>query len=130
MTLTRILVVDDEPKITRLVRDYLERAGYGENFPHHSGHAYGLFQQEKPYFIPAETTPLEVGMIVTLEPGIYIPGLGGFRHSNTVLVTAGGCESLTHYPDSLEYLTLGRGSVFTRLNGALVRRAVGLKDAA
>jgi hypothetical protein len=69
-------------------------------------------------------------MLISVEPGIYIPGLGGFRHSNTVLVTAGGCESLTRYPDSLERLTLSGGKVLTRLSGALVREGVGLRNAA
>jgi len=61
------------------VRGTIEKAGYGSNFPHHSGHAYGLFQQERPYIIPAESMPLAAGMIMTLEPGIYSPWVG--RHA-------------------------------------------------
>ena len=83
------------------VRGVIERAGYGENFPHHSGHAYGLFQQEKPYFIPAETTALEAGMIVTLEPGIYIPGWGGMRLEGNFVIEPGGARRLDHFPSEL-----------------------------
>lgn len=77
----------------------------------------------------AEGSPdvLAENMVISVEPGIYVPGLGGFRHSDTVLVTASGYESLTRFPDSLEQLTLGRGRALTRLKGALVRRAVGVK---
>jgi Xaa-Pro dipeptidase len=45
-------------------------------------------------------------MVVTIEPGFYVPGLGGFRHSDTYVVTAGGAEPLTDYPRSLEAMTL------------------------
>ncbi len=88
-------------QVDAVVRGVIERAGYGQNFPHHSGHAYGLFQQEKPYFIPAETTPLEVGMIVTLEPGIYIPGWGGMRLEGNFVIEANGPRRLDHFSSDL-----------------------------
>ncbi len=83
------------------VRGVIERAGYGPQFPHHSGHAYGIFQQERPYLIPAEAMPLEEGMIVTLEPGIYIPGWGGMRLEGNYLITAGGMRTLDQFPRRL-----------------------------
>ena len=49
---------------------------------------------------------LTKNMVISIEPGIYIEGVGGFRHSDTVLVTDNGCVSLTEYPDSLDELTL------------------------
>ena len=52
-------------------------------------------------------TVLEKNMVVSIEPGIYLPEIGGFRHSDTVLVTDDGCISLTTGPDQLEDLTLG-----------------------
>ena len=88
-------------QVDAAVRGVIERAGYGENFPHHSGHAYGLFQQEKPYFIPAETTALETGMIVTLEPGIYIPGWGGMRLEGNFVIEANGPRRLDSFPSEL-----------------------------
>lgn len=88
-------------QVDAAVRGVIESAGYGENFPHHSGHAYGLFQQEKPYFIPAETTALESGMIVTLEPGIYIPGWGGMRLEANFVIEALSARRLDSFPSEL-----------------------------
>jgi len=88
-------------QVDAAVRGVIERAGYGENFPHHSGHAYGLFQQERPYFIPAESTPLEAGMIVTLEPGIYIPGWGGMRLEGNFIIEPNGARRLDRFPSEL-----------------------------
>jgi Xaa-Pro aminopeptidase len=84
------------------VRGTIARAGYGPNFPHHSGHASGFFHQDRPYFIPAETIPLEAGMVVTLEPGIYIPGWGGMRIEHNYLIESSGPPSiLDQYPIEL-----------------------------
>ena len=80
------------------VRGVIKTAGYGENFPHHSGHAYGLFQQERPYLIPAERMILETGMILTLEPGIYLPGWGGMRIEGNYLIEPKGSRRLDQYP--------------------------------
>ncbi len=87
--------------VDRAVRGAIERAGYGPNFPHHSGHSYGLFQQERPYIIPAERMPLEEGMILTLEPGIYVAGWGGMRLESNYLLTAGGARRLDTFPRQL-----------------------------
>jgi len=87
------------------VRGTVARAGYGANFPHHSGHASGFFHQDKPYFIPAETIPLEAGMVVTLEPGIYIPGWGGMRVEHNYLIEPSGPPTiLDQYPIELSEL--------------------------
>ena len=85
-------------QVDAAVRGRIALAGYGDNFPHHSGHAYNLFQQDRPYFIPAESTPIETGMIVTLEPGIYIPGWGGMRVESNFLIEQGGPRRLDTYP--------------------------------
>jgi Xaa-Pro aminopeptidase len=87
--------------VDRAVRGVIERAGYGPNFGHHSGHAYNFFQQDKPYFIPAEITPLEAGMVVTLEPGIYLPGWGGMRLERNYLVGESSLRILDRYPIEL-----------------------------
>ena len=83
------------------VRGCIERAGYGERFPHHSGHAYGLFQQERPYLIPAEPMLLEEGMVLTLEPGIYISGWGGMRLESSYVLEGAGARRLDHFPRRL-----------------------------
>ncbi len=83
------------------VRKVIADAGYADNFPHHSGHAFGLFQQERPYLIPAEPMPLEAGMLITLEPGIYLPGWGGMRLEGNWVITEDGARRLDRYPDRL-----------------------------
>lgn len=71
---------------------------------HHTGHAIGLMMHEAPFFDLGDHTIMEPGMVFTVEPGIYVEGLGGFRHSDTVLVTEDGMEMLTYYPRDLESL--------------------------
>jgi len=83
------------------VRDVIEAAGYGANFPHHSGHAFGLFPQELPFLIPAEIAALEAGMTVTLEPGIYIEGWGGMRLEGNYLITDAGPGRLDQFQSRL-----------------------------
>jgi Xaa-Pro aminopeptidase len=59
-----------------------------------------------PFLDRGDTTVLEPGMLFSVEPGLYVPGLGGFRHSDTVLITATGHEVLTWYPRDLTSLTV------------------------
>jgi Xaa-Pro dipeptidase len=113
-------------EIDRAANGFLRAEGHGEYLLHRTGHGFGLGNHEGPWVAEGSADTLAENMVISVEPGLYIPGLGGFRHSDTVLVTAGGYESLTRYPDSLEQLVLGPGSVTTRLKGALTRRAVGL----
>jgi hypothetical protein len=65
-------------------------------------------------------------MVVSVEPGIYLKGVGGFRHSDTVLVTPDGCERLTRCGSDLESLTIRRWRPAARFWGALVRRTLKL----
>jgi len=65
---------------------------------HHTGHALGLLGHEAPFFDVGDDTIIEPGMIFSVEPGIYVNGLGGFRHSDTLAVTETGIEMLTYYP--------------------------------
>ena len=88
-------------QVDAAVRGTIAKAGYGDYFPHHSGHAYGLFQQEKPYFIPAEKSPVEEGMVMTLEPGIYIPGWGGMRVERNYVIEASGVRILDKFPTEI-----------------------------
>jgi len=69
---------------------------------HHTGHALGLLGHEAPFFDRGDGRIMEPGMVFSIEPGFYVPGLGGFRHSDTVLVTEEGMEMLTYYPRELE----------------------------
>ena len=63
-------------------------------------------------------------MVISVEPGIYLDGVGGFRHSDTVLVTADGCESLTGAPEEIDELVIRGARPVARSNDFLVRRAL------
>ncbi|MBW2180678.1 MAG: aminopeptidase P family protein, partial [Deltaproteobacteria bacterium] len=88
------------------VRKVYEKAGYGDKILHRTGHGFGITGHEGPYLAVGYNRELQPGMLVSIEPGIYIPGLGGFRHSDTVLITNDGYIKLTDAPDSLEELTI------------------------
>jgi len=73
---------------------------------HHTGHGIGLEGHEPPWIDQGNHGLLKPGMILSCEPGIYIPGFGGFRHSDTVLITQQGSETITNYPRDLKSLTI------------------------
>jgi Xaa-Pro dipeptidase len=93
-------------EVDRRVRAYYETHGLWENWRHHTGHAIGLRYHEGPFLDRGDETELRAGMVFTVEPGLYAAGLGGFRHSDTIAVTADGVEWLTDYPRDLGSLTL------------------------
>jgi Xaa-Pro aminopeptidase len=72
----------------------------------HTGHAIGLRNHEAPFLDVGDFTPVEPGMVFTIEPGVYAPDVGGFRHSDTVVVTPDGIDILTDYPTDLESLVI------------------------
>lgn len=82
-------------------RRIIETAGYGERFFHRVGHGLGLEAHENPSLDPGSQTVLEAGMVFTIEPGIYIPGWGGVRIEDDVVVEEGGCRVLTKADRSL-----------------------------
>ncbi|MGZ8707450.1 MAG: M24 family metallopeptidase [Gaiellaceae bacterium] len=72
----------------------------------HTGHAIGLRNHEAPFLDVGDHTQVEPGMVFTIEPGVYSSEVGGFRHSDTVLVTPDGIDILTSYPKDIESLTI------------------------
>lgn len=92
--------------VDKAVNDHFKAAGYGENLLHRAGHGMGVTAHEAPFLAEGDTRVLEPGMSFTVEPGIYLEGIGGFRHSDTIMVTEDGNKKLTDAPDSLEDMTL------------------------
>lgn len=110
--------------------EFLAKEGYtGEDQRlHRLGHGIGLGTHEAPWLAEGSDDRLAENMVISIEPGIYLKGLGGFRHSDTVLVTEGGYELLTHYPTELDALIIRSWKPFTRLKGWLLRLSLRLTN--
>ena len=93
--------------VDRAARDVIVKAGYGKRFGHGLGHGTGLEIHEAPRLAGGQDTVLKPGMIVTVEPGIYLPGWGGVRIEDDVLVTRSGHEVLTSVPKDLDECLVG-----------------------
>ena len=92
--------------VDNAVLGYFEANGLLANWRQHTGHAIGLRNHEAPFLDVGDHTTIEPGMVFTIEPGVYASDLGGFRHSDTVVVTEDGIDVLTDYPSDLESLTI------------------------
>lgn len=88
-------------EIDKVARDIIAAAGYGDNFGHGLGHAYGIEIHESPRFSPRCAEEIPAGCLITVEPGIYLPGKFGVRIEDDILVTETGCLNLTHSPKTL-----------------------------
>ncbi|MEA3471346.1 MAG: Xaa-Pro peptidase family protein [Thermodesulfobacteriota bacterium] len=91
-------------EIDGIARDYIKDKGFGSNFSHGTGHGVGLEVHEAPTVSERSTDCLEEGMVITVEPGIYIPGKWGVRIEDTVLVERDGCEIITKMSKDLMVL--------------------------
>lgn len=112
--------VDSEAK------DYLIKNGYKDNLLHRTGHGIGLGNHEQPWVAEGSDEILAENMVISIEPGIYIEGLGGFRHSDTYLVTNDGFEVLTKFPISLEDMTIKKSNIMARIKGSVIKKALKL----
>jgi len=93
-------------EVDKATIDVFKKAGLIHLTRHHSGHGLGLETHEPPWLDIGNEQPLQTGMIVSCEPGIYEVGFAGFRHSDTVLVTEDEAQLLTYYPRDLNSLTI------------------------
>jgi Xaa-Pro dipeptidase len=92
--------------VDRAVLNYFEANDLLPYWKQHTGHAIGLRNHEAPFLDIGDHTPIESGMVFTIEPGVYANHIGGFRHSDTVAVTPDGIDILTHYPRDIDSLII------------------------
>ena len=93
-------------EVDQAVRRYYEANDLMPYWKHHTGHGIGLRYHEGPFLDIGDHTVLQPGMVLTVEPGLYVDTLGGFRHSDTVVITEDDLELITYYPRDLESLTI------------------------
>jgi Xaa-Pro dipeptidase len=90
--------------VDKAARTVIEQAGYGKYFTHRVGHGLGIDVHEYPSMNSTNTMPLQTGMVFTIEPGIYVPTIGGVRIEDDVFITKDGVEILTKYPKELQII--------------------------
>lgn len=94
-------------EVDLIAREVFEKNGLGKYAIHRVGHGIGVSAHETPYLrFDNDELIIEEGMVFSIEPGIYIPEVGGFRHSDTVVITADGCQLITDYPYEVDQLII------------------------
>lgn len=91
--------------VDAVAREFLDDAGYGDRFGHGLGHGIGLQIHELPVLSPSGKVVLEPGMCVTIEPGVYLPGFGGVRIEDSVVITEDGADRITLSPKDLQIVS-------------------------
>jgi Xaa-Pro dipeptidase len=107
-------------------KHFLSDQGLKENLMHRTGHGIGLGNHEGPFLAEGDKTILKENMVVSIEPGIYIEGVGGFRHSDTVLITKNGYEILTNCPDDIKSLTFTSYKPLQKIKGNIIKKIYGI----
>ena len=107
-------------------KNYLIKNGYESKLLHRTGHGIGLGNHEEPWIAEGNDKTLCENMVISIEPAVYMEEIGGFRHSDTVLVTKDGYELLTSFPISIEEMTIVNSNHMARLKGAVVKRVLKL----
>ena len=106
MSVEQAVITTFVSDVDKAVRGYFAQQDLFAHWRHHTGHAIGLRYHEGPFLDTGDHTEIRPGMVFTVEPGLYAPDVGGFRHSDTVLVTEDGIEILTYYPRDLASLVI------------------------
>ena len=110
--------------IDKATQDFFSSKGYGDKIIHRTGHGIGLGNHEQPWLSCGSADVLAENMVISIEPALYFDDIGGFRHSDTVLVTKDGYEILTKYPSDLDRLIVRDKSISNRIKGFITRKAV------
>jgi Xaa-Pro dipeptidase len=112
------------------VNEFLRKEGYDTDRQrlHRTGHGFGLGTHEGPWIAEGSDDRLAENMVISIEPGIYLDGIGGVRHSDTVLITRDGFRLLTQSATDLGSLVIRRWKPLARCQGWMVRRALGLTE--
>lgn len=105
-------------------QEFFKSKGHGDRIIHRTGHGIGLGNHEQPWLSAGSQDVLVENMVISIEPALYFPDIGGFRHSDTVLVTKDGFERITQYPDDLESLIVRGKRYFLQLKGRVIRAAI------
>ena len=108
-------------------QEYFRSQGFGDAIRHRTGHRIGLGNHEAPWLSAGDNHVLEENMVISIEPAIYFDDIGGFRHSDTVLVTKTGYEIMTHYPVDLDSLTVKTSRISDQAKGAVIRKAINVE---
>ncbi len=108
------------------VKTFLQKKGYRENLLHRTGHGIGLGNHEAPWIAEGCNDVLQENMVISVEPGIYFEGIGGYRHSDTVLITKNGCECITQFPVELNELTKTSYNLMSKIKGIITQKVLKL----
>ncbi len=109
-------------EVDRRVNELLKEKGYGPNLLHRTGHSFGVTNHEAPFLAEGYDHEIKPRMIFSIEPGFYIQGVGGFRFSDTVLVTETGNQKLTQAPEALKELTVdGKPAIIDSLKSLAMK---------
>ncbi len=110
--------------IDQATQELFASSGYRDHIIHRTGHGIGLGNHEQPWLSNGSADVLAENMVISIEPALYFDDIGGFRHSDTVLVTKDGYEILTKYPSDLAHLIVQKKHLGKKLKGALIRKAI------
>lgn len=105
-------------------REYLIKNGLENHLLHRTGHGVGIGNHEAPFIAEGSTEVLQENMVITIEPGIYIDGIGGYRHSDTILITKDGYELLTKAPLEISDVVIKNTSMFAKMKGIIMQKTL------